>query len=317
MNNKNVVLIGGGVLGSQIAYQSAFRGYNVKVWLRSEASIGRSKPKFERLHKLYLDDLEASKALIGTKNPDYIRGFFDDFSSVTLKDIDKLKEKATSAYENMVFELDLEKAVSDADIIIEALAEDPVQKIEFYKKLAPVLPKNTILCTNSSSLLPSQFAEYTGAPERYLALHFANNVWRHNTAEVMGHAGTDKKYYDKVVEFAKGIGMIPLLLKKEQPGYILNSMLIPLLTAAEMLYANDVSDPETIDKTWMLGTGAPVGPFQILDIVGLTTAYNITMMKPGADDPETMAGKIAAMLKRYIDEGKTGINAGEGFYKYK
>ena len=107
MNNKNVFVIVGGVLGSQIAYQSAFRGYNVKVWLRSEASIGRSKPKFERLHKLYLDDLEASKALIGTKNPDYIRGFFDDFSSITLKDIDKLKEKATSAYENMVFELDL------------------------------------------------------------------------------------------------------------------------------------------------------------------------------------------------------------------
>lgn len=317
MNIRNIVLIGGGVLGSQIAYQSAFRGYNVTVWLRSEASIGRSKPKFERLQKLYLEDLESSKKLIGKENPDYIRGFFDDFSSVSVDDIDKLKEKATSAYQSINFELDLEKAVKDADIVIEALAEDPAQKIEFYKKLAPVLPKKTILCTNSSSLLPSQFAKYTGAPERYLALHFANNVWRHNTAEIMGHAGTDKKYYDIVVSFAKSIGMIPLLLTKEQAGYILNSMLIPFLTAAEILYADDVADPETIDKTWMLGTGAPVGPFRILDIVGLTTAYNITMMKPGADDPTTMAGKIAAMLKRYVDEGKTGINAGEGFYKYK
>ena len=133
----------------------------------------------------------------------------------------------------------------------------------------------------------------------------------------MGHAGTDKKYYDMVVDFAKGIGMIPLLLKKEQAGYILNSMLIPFLSSAEMLYALDVADPETIDKTWMLGTGAPVGPFRILDIVGLTTAYNITMMKPDAKNPDTLAGKIAIMLKKYIDEGKTGINAGEGFYKYK
>lgn len=317
MDIKNVVVIGGGVLGSQIAFQSAFKGYNVKVWLRSEASIGRSKPKFERLYNLYQNDLEDSKNLIGKDSSDFIRGFFDDSSEITLDNIEALKVRAKNAYENMVFELDLSKAVSDADIVIEALAEDPIQKIEFYKKLAPILPNNTILCTNSSSLLPSQFAEYTGAPKRYLALHFANNVWRHNTAEIMGHAGTEKKYYDMVVDFAKGIGMIPLLLKKEQAGYILNSMLIPFLSSAEMLYALDVADPETIDKTWMLGTGAPVGPFRILDIVGLTTAYNITMMKPDAKNPDTLAGKIAIMLKKYIDEGKTGINAGEGFYKYK
>lgn len=78
-----------------------------------------------------------------------------------------------------------------------------------------------------------------------------------------------------------------------------------------------MADPETIDKTWMLGTGAPAGPFRILDIVGLTTAYNIVIMKPEAKDPNSNAGKIAAMLKKYIDEGKTGVNAGEGFYKYK
>jgi 3-hydroxybutyryl-CoA dehydrogenase len=133
----------------------------------------------------------------------------------------------------------------------------------------------------------------------------------------MGHAGTDSKYYDEVVDFAKAIHMVPLCLKKEQPGYILNTMLVPFLTAAEYLAANDVADPETIDKTWMLGTGAPAGPFRILDIVGLTTAYNIVIMKPEAKDPNSNAGKIAAMLKKYIDEGKTGINAGEGFYKYK
>lgn len=317
MGIKNIVVIGGGVLGSQIAYQTAFRGYHVTVWLRSEASIGRAKPKFERLHKIYLQDLEASKKLIGQDNPNYIRGFFDDFSKITEKEIDALKVQATNAHNSIVFELDLARAVSDADLIIEALAEDPKQKTEFYQKLAPFIQDKTILCTNSSSLLPSQFAEHTGVPERYLALHFANNVWRNNTAEVMGHAGTDSEIYNQVVEFAKSIGMIPLCLKKEQPGYILNSMLIPFLSAAEMLYATGVSDPETIDKTWMLATGSPHGPFRILDIVGLTTAYNITKMKPGADDPDTVVGKIALMLKEYIDAGKTGINAGEGFYKYK
>ena len=132
----------------------------------------------------------------------------------------------------------------------------------------------------------------------------------------MGHAGTDQKYYDIVVDFAEKIGMVPLQLKKEQPGYILNSMLVPFLNAAEMLYAKGVADPETIDKTWVLATGAPIGPFRILDIVGLTTAYNIVIMNPNASDIETIEGKITDMLKEKIDAGKTGINAGEGFYKY-
>ncbi|MDD5987501.1 MAG: 3-hydroxyacyl-CoA dehydrogenase [Eubacteriales bacterium] len=317
MTVTNLTLIGGGVLGSQIAYQSAFRGCHVTVWLRSEASIGRAKPKFERLHNLYLEDLEACKAEVGKPAPRFPRAFFDDPAGVTEADIEAAKKQADAAYEGLVYELDLAKAVQDADLIIEALAEDPKQKTEFYQKLAPVLPEKTILCTNSSTLLPSQFAEVTGAPERYMALHFANEIWKNNTAEVMGHAGTRQDVYDAVVAFAKQIGMIPLCLKKEQPGYILNSMLVPFLSAAEMLYATDVADPETIDKTWMLATGAPAGPFRILDVVGLVTAYNIVTMNPQAADPETVPGKIAAKLKSYIDAGKTGINAGEGFYKYK
>ena len=82
------------------------------------------------------------------------------------------------------------------------------------------------------------------------------------------------------------------------------------------LWANDVADPETIDKTWMLGTGAPAGPFRILDIVGLTTAYNINAMQPDASDPTSMHAKIAAKLKTKIDAGELGINAGKGFYNY-
>ena len=209
-----------------------------------------------------------------------------------------------------------EEAGKDADLVVEAIAEDPKQKVAFYTELAEHLPDKTIIVTNSSTLLPSMFAESTGRPESYLALHFANEIWRNNTAEVMGHPQTSQAAYDEVVAFASAIGMVPLCLKKEQPGYILNSMLVPFLNAAQALLANDVADPETIDKTWMLATGAPFGPFRILDIVGLTTAYNITIMNPEAKDPNSTAGKIAALLKEKIDAGKTGINAGEGFYKY-
>lgn len=94
-------------------------------------------------------------------------------------------------------------------------------------------------------------------------------------------------------------------------------MLVPFLSSAQMLAATGVADIETIDQTWRLGTGAPLGPFQILDIVGLTTAYNIIAMDPETKDPESVKGKIATMLKSYIDEGKLGVNAGEGFYSYR
>ena len=118
-------------------------------------------------------------------------------------------------------------------------------------------------------------------------------------------------------KLSKGASCSLLELKKEQPGYLLNSMLVPFLNSAEALLANGVADVETIDAAWTLGTGAPLGPFRILDIVGLTTAYNIVAASPAAQDPDSVAARIAALLKQRIDEGKTGINAGEGFYSYR
>lgn len=312
MDIKNVVVAGGGVLGSQIAFQSAYKGFNVKVWLRSEGSIERAKPKFERWKNVYLQTLEAMK----TNPAAYARGLADS-PELSDEQIEALKAQVEKATESIVLTTSYDEAFGDADLVIEAIAEEPKQKIELYTEMQKHLPERTIVCTNSSTMLPSQFAEYTGRPAKYLALHFANEIWKNNTAEVMGHPGTDPAAYEQVAEFAGEIGMIPLRLKKEQPGYILNSMLVPFLTAAESLLANGVADPETIDKTWMLATGAPVGPFRILDIVGLVTAHNIVVMNPQASDPETTPGKIAATLKKYIDEGKTGVNAGEGFYKYE
>ncbi len=311
MTIKKVVVAGGGVLGSQIALQSAYCGFDVTIWLRSEESIERAKPKLERFKNIYVDTLEKMK----TDANAYCRGLSKK-TDLSDSEIDELKQNAEDAYNNIILTTSYDESASGADLIIEAIAENPEQKIAFYQELAKHMDEETILVTNSSTLLPSMFAEYTGRPEKYLSLHFANTIWENNTAEVMGHPGTDQKYYDEVAQFAEDINMIPLKLKKEQPGYILNSLLVPFLSAAEALLANDVADHETIDKTWILATGAPAGPFHILDIVGLTTAYNIIIMNPEAQDQNTTPGKIAKMLKEKIDAGKTGINAGEGFYKY-
>ncbi|MDY4041229.1 MAG: 3-hydroxyacyl-CoA dehydrogenase [Collinsella sp.] len=312
MSLKNVTIAGGGVLGSQIAFQAAYSGFNVKVWLRSEASIERAQPKFDRLLQIYLDTLEAWK----TNPAAYCRGFSDE-KELSAEQINELKARAQAAHDSIELTTDYGVAGEDADLVIEAIAEDPEQKIAFYTELAKHLPEKTIIATNSSTMLPSTFAEHTGRPEKYLALHFANEIWSNNTAEVMGHEGTSKEAYDAVAQFAADIHMVPLLLHKEQPGYILNSMLVPFLNAAEALLAKGVADPETIDKTWMLGTGAPAGPFRILDVVGLATALNVVLLDPRAKDPESVQGKIAAILKEKIDAGKTGVNAGEGFYKYQ
>lgn len=311
MSIKKVVVAGGGVLGSQIALQSAYCGFDVTIWLRSEGSIERAKPKLERFKNIYIDTLEEMK----TDASAYCRGLSKK-TNLTEEEIDELKKQAQDAYDSLTLTNSYEEAAADADLIIEAIAENPEQKIAFYQELAKYMDEKTILVTNSSTLLPSMFAEYTGRPEKYLSLHFANTIWKNNTAEVMGHPGTEQKYYDEVVEFAEDINMIPLKLKKEQPGYILNSLLVPFLNAGQALLANDVADFETIDKTWILATGAPAGPFHILDIVGLETAYNIVIMNPESKDPETTPGKIAKMLKEKIDAGETGINAGKGFYTY-
>jgi 3-hydroxybutyryl-CoA dehydrogenase len=152
---------------------------------------------------------------------------------------------------------------------------------------------------------------FTGRPTKFLALHFANELWRFNIAEVMGTVETDPAVFDNVVDFAKAIGMIPIPIHKEKAGYVLNSLLVPFLNAAGELAADGYANPEDVDKVWRIGTGAPLGPFQIYDAIGLITPYNIL------SHGDERARQIAAWLKEnYIDAGKLGVSTGEGFYRY-
>lgn len=311
---KNIVIMGGGVLGSQIAFQTAFCDYNVTVWLRSEGSIERTKAKLELVKNSYMDAINLMAMPEGKSFNNWCRGIadVDNFNK------DELINKVMGLSDKIKLELDMKKALEDADLVIESMAEDFEAKKDLYLKMAPLLPEKTIVVTNSSTMLPSKLAKYTGRPDKFLALHFANSIWKNNTAEVMMHPKTEEKYFNEVMEFAKSIRMIALPLKKEKSGYLLNSMLIPLLFSGMDLYVNGVSDFESIDKAWLLGTGAPKGPFQILDTVGLETAYNIVEMYlkvPSFLAPYNFKG-MAKVLKEYIDAGKLGKASGEGFYKY-
>lgn len=134
------------------------------------------------------------------------------------------------------------------------------------------------------------------------------------------------QYFDEIVQFAEEINMIPLPVKKEKSGYLLNSMLVPFLLSGVDLVASGVSDFESVDKAWKFGTGSPRGPFEIVDTVGLTTVMNIVdkyQKVPGLINPllkkMMMPYNFKAMkqlLQSYIDQGKLGKMSGEGFYKY-
>ena len=279
---EKVVVLGTGVLGSQIAYQTAYSGFDVTAYDISDEILEKARNGFAGLAARYEQEVE---------------GASDD--------------STRAAMARIRYSSQLEDAVRDADLVIESAPERLDIKRELYTKLGPLAPKRAIFVTNSSTLLPSDLADATGRPDRFLALHFANEIWIHNTAEIMGHAHTNPDVYETVVDFARRIGMVPIELHKEQAGYVVNSLQVPFLQAAQALVVKGVADPETVDKAWRTAWGAPHGPFQALDVIGLTTVYNIA----AAGDEESRAN--ARYLKEhYLDRGKLGRATGEGFYKY-
>ena len=320
MEYKKIVIAGGGILGSQIAFQTAYCGYDVTVLVKDENSVNDVFERLSKLAKTYSDTIENMNTENGKEA--WARGI----ASVESFNAEECLEKTNRALNSIRIECDQAKALADADLVIESITENFDAKADLYKELAKVMPEKTVVVTNSSTLLPSKLAKFTGRPEKYLSLHFANTIWRNNIAEVMKHEKTDNKYFEELIEFAESINMIPLAAKAEKSGYLLNSMLVPFLLSAMDLLANGVSDPETIDKAWTLGTGAPKGPFQIIDIVGLETARNIVQQYQKVPDlfdpllrkmmlPYNYDGMLK-ILNEYMDQGKLGKAAKEGFYKY-
>ncbi|MFR9771260.1 3-hydroxyacyl-CoA dehydrogenase [Nocardia sp. SC052] len=280
---RKVTVLGTGVLGSQIAFQTAFHGFEVTAYDIDDKALTAARERLDKLVAVYREQ---------------VPGGGDG--------------KAEQTAAGIALTSDLARAAQDADLVIEAIPEVLTIKQQTYEKLGQVAPERTIFATNSSTLLPSAIKDFTGRPDRFLALHFANQVWHFNTAEIMGTADTDPNVYQAVVDFASKIGMVPIEIHKEKAGYVLNSLLVPLLNAGMNLAAAGYADPEAVDKTWQIGTGAPAGPFRILDIIGLTTPYNILVNN---EDEESQ--RLAQWLKEnYIDKGKLGIATGEGFYKY-
>ncbi|MDK7375221.1 3-hydroxyacyl-CoA dehydrogenase [Weeksella virosa] len=282
MKIKKVVIAGSGILGLQIAAQAAFYGFDTVIYDLKEEALKEAQTRFEPLLLEYQKYLQANE-----------------------KQIEQTRL-------NLEFSHDLENALQDADLLIESIPESLEIKESFWIEVSKYAPEKTIFASNSSTLLPSRIKDFTGRADRYIHLHFANHILVRNIAEIMGSSDTSPEIFTKMVEFAKAINMLPIELKKERAGYVLNSLLVPLLVAGLSLWANDVADPETIDKTWMIATGAPIGPMAILDITGMNTNYNVLK-----NNPAEFMHKLAHKLKiEFIDKGNLGQQSGKGFYEY-
>ena len=282
---RRVLIIGSGTMGLQIGLQCATHGYTVALYDVDPAA------------------LEAGMARL--------RGYAD--AQVREGVIDAAgRERALGAITTTT---DPATAAADVDLVSESVPEDPALKGRVLGQFDALCPPHTIFTTNTSSLLPSMFAAATGRPDRFAALHFHQPVWSGNVVDVMPHPGTSHDTTELLVAFARRIGQIPIHLRKENYGYVFNAMYNAINTAAVTLVANGIASLEDVDRAWMGIFKMPIGPFGMLDDVGLDTVWHITdYWAHQLGDAQLLTN--ADFLKTYLDRGCLGAKSGEGFYHY-
>jgi 3-hydroxybutyryl-CoA dehydrogenase len=280
-----VLVIGSGTMGLQIGLQAATHGYDVVV---------------------YETDASAREAA-----PGRLRGYGEEQLAARVVDAGELERSLG----RVMVTGDPATAGADADLLIECVPEDPELKGRVLGQFNELCPLGAVFTTNTSTLLPSMFAEATGRPDRFAALHFHIPVWSANVADVMPHPGTSAETTGLLLDFARRLGQIPIRMHRESIGYVFNAVYTAMNRAAITLVANDVASVEDVDRAWMVIMKMPIGPFGMLDDVGIDTAWHITdYWAEVTGDAQLRAN--AALLRSYVDRGCAGIKSGEGFYRY-
>ena len=286
MNFTKITTAGAGTMGSQVAWQMAFHGKEVTVYDAIPAGLETGKA----LHRKYAEHFVEERGATGRQVEDTLA--------------------------RLTYTTDLPAAVRDADLISESVPESLAIKESFWREASKHSPARTVFTTNTSTLAPSMLARFVDRPEKFLSLHFAIGVWESNIGEVMGHPGTDAAVFEGLLDFAEEIGLVPIPIRKEQSGYIINSLLVPWCTAALDLVVRGVSDFESIDRTWMITMRSGMGPFGMIDRMGLGVVHHVATLL-GETTPNSEALDSARYLeKHFIEKGLLGVASGEGFYRY-
>jgi 3-hydroxybutyryl-CoA dehydrogenase len=205
-------------------------------------------------------------------------------------------------------------ALKDCDLIIEAIVENLDDKRQTYAALETVVGDRTIFVSNTSSLCITELAAATKRPDRFGGLHFFNPVPIMKLVEVIRALTTSDETYQAVFAFAQSLGKEPITAP-DRPGFIVNRLLVPYLLDAIRAYENGLGTLEDIDKGMKLGCGYPMGPFTLLDFVGLDTTYYIANIM--FEEFREPAYAPPPLLKRMVLAGRLGRKSGQGFYKYE
>jgi len=279
---RKVGVLGGGLMGSGIAQVSAMAGFDTVVREVSDAVSEKSKASIQ---KVLAKGIEKGK--------------------VTEKQRDDALSKLT-------FTTDLAK-LADRDIVIEAVVEDLEMKNAMWKDLNEVCSADTIFASNTSSLTIAAMAAACGRPEKMLGLHFFNPVPLMKLVEVVRTITTSDDTAEAAFNFAKKLGKEPVRAK-DNSGFIVNLLLIPYMIDAINALESNVASVEDIDKAMQLGAGYPMGPFTLLDFVGLDTTYKIAEIMFAEYREKRYAPP--PLLKRMVIAGMYGRKSGKGFYDY-
>src|SRR4051794_11295942 len=286
MDIKKVGVLGCGLMGSGIAQVAAMAGFDTTVL---------------EVEQKYLDKgfagIEKSLTKFAERPPE--RG------GITAQQ----KNEIQSRLKGTTKAADL----ADCDIVIEAIIESIPQKKEMYGALDGVVKKTAIFASNTSSISITELMTATKRPERFIGLHFFNPVPLMKLVEVVRTIATAPGVYDAAYEFAKKLGKVPVRAK-DSTGFIVNRLLVPYMLDAIRAYEEGVGSIEDIDNAMKLGCGHPMGPFTLLDFVGLDTTYYITHVM--FDEFKEQRFASPPLLKRLVMAGWFGRKSGKGFYDY-
>jgi len=279
---RTVAVLGCGLMGAGIAQVSAAAGYSTIVHDVNQTQVARGRAAIEKsLAKL----VEKGK--------------------LTPSDRD-------AALARLSFATDL-AATAGSDLVIEAVTEDLALKNRLWAELDGLCPPGTIFASNTSSIPIGSMAAATRRPDRFVGLHFFNPVALMPLVEVVRPAAASRETFERSLAFARSLGK-ETVVAKDAPGFIVNLLLVPYLLDAVRALENGVGTVVDIDTAMRLGCGYPMGPFTLLDVVGIDTVVRISeIMLAEYHDPRYSA---PALIRRMAAAGRYGRKSGKGFYDY-
>lgn len=286
---RNVVVIGGGLMGAGIAQVAATTGFNVTLVEMNDGLVekarGNIKKSLQRVaKKQFKEDEKAQKEFI-----------------------EKILARLGGSS-------DLKQAVKNSDLVIEAVVENMKVKHELFGSIDDCSPEHTIFASNTSSLSIAEIASVTKRQDRFGGLHYFNPVPMMKLLEVVRTDKQSEDTYQKLMAFGNGMGKACITCK-DTPGFVVNRLLVPYMAEAVRMLERGDASARDIDTAMKLGAGYPMGPFELSDYVGLDTTVNI-LAGWHEKFPENPLFKPIPMLEKLVKEGKFGAKSGEGFYTY-